>query len=245
MTLVEPPLATPYRKFLPAECAVQYLDAAGELTESEARYPRPSDDRLVEMYRNMVLGRRFDDQATALTKQGRLAVYPSAAGQEACQVGGGARACDPATGCSRPTATPWRSSPAASTRSRCSPCCAATGTAATTRRPPHAPRSAPRWPPSLHAAGLAYGEAPQGRGHRGAGVRRRRRHQRGRLPRGAELRRRVQGAGRVPGAEQRVRDQRAAGQADRGADLGAQGRRLRHAAPSRSTATTRSPCSPC
>lgn len=69
MTLVEPPLATPYRKFLPAECAVQYLDAAGELTESEARYPRPSDDRLVEMYRNMVLGRRFDQQATALTKQ--------------------------------------------------------------------------------------------------------------------------------------------------------------------------------
>jgi pyruvate dehydrogenase E1 component alpha subunit len=35
----------------------------------------------------MVLGRRFDTQATALTKQGRLAVYPSAAGQEACQIG--------------------------------------------------------------------------------------------------------------------------------------------------------------
>ena len=86
MTLVEPPLATPYRKFLPAECAVQYLDAAGELTESEARYPRPSDDRLIEMYRHMVLGRRFDTQATALTKQGRLAVYPSSRGQEACQI---------------------------------------------------------------------------------------------------------------------------------------------------------------
>ncbi|MDV6283030.1 pyruvate dehydrogenase (acetyl-transferring) E1 component subunit alpha [Rhodococcus sp. NM-2] len=86
VTLVEPPLATPYRKFLPAECAVQYLDAAGELTESEARYPRPSDDRLIEMYRNMVLGRRFDQQATALTKQGRLAVYPSSRGQEACQI---------------------------------------------------------------------------------------------------------------------------------------------------------------
>lgn len=35
----------------------------------------------------MVLGRRFDLQATALTKQGRLAVYPSSRGQEACQVG--------------------------------------------------------------------------------------------------------------------------------------------------------------
>ena len=36
----------------------------------------------------MVSGRRFDAQATALTKQGRLAVYPSSHGQEACQVGG-------------------------------------------------------------------------------------------------------------------------------------------------------------
>ncbi|MGW4332744.1 pyruvate dehydrogenase (acetyl-transferring) E1 component subunit alpha [Rhodococcus koreensis] len=86
VTLVEPPPARPYRKFLPADSAVQYLDSAGALTESEARYPRPGDDRLVEMHRNMVLGRRFDQQATALTKQGRLAVYPSSRGQEACQI---------------------------------------------------------------------------------------------------------------------------------------------------------------
>ncbi len=86
MTLVEQPPARPYRKFLPADSAVQYLDSAGALTESEARYPRPSDDRLVEMHRDMVLGRRFDQQATALTKQGRLAVYPSSRGQEACQI---------------------------------------------------------------------------------------------------------------------------------------------------------------
>jgi pyruvate dehydrogenase E1 component alpha subunit len=38
------------------------------------------------MYRIMVIGRRFDQQATALTKQGRLAVYPSSRGQEACQI---------------------------------------------------------------------------------------------------------------------------------------------------------------
>ncbi|WP_067666899.1 pyruvate dehydrogenase (acetyl-transferring) E1 component subunit alpha [Nocardia miyunensis] len=86
MTLVEPLGTLQYRKFLPAERAVQYLDAAGELTGSEARYPRPSDERLVQMHRNMVLGRRFDQQATALTKQGRLAVYPSSRGQEACQI---------------------------------------------------------------------------------------------------------------------------------------------------------------
>ncbi|WLW57595.1 thiamine pyrophosphate-dependent enzyme [Streptomyces sp. YU58] len=35
----------------------------------------------------MVVGRRFDEQATALARQGRLAVHPSSLGQEACQVG--------------------------------------------------------------------------------------------------------------------------------------------------------------
>ncbi|MET8040501.1 thiamine pyrophosphate-dependent dehydrogenase E1 component subunit alpha [Micromonospora sp. NPDC005215] len=38
-------------------------------------------------YRAMVVGRRFDIQATALAKQGSLSVYPSSYGQEACQVG--------------------------------------------------------------------------------------------------------------------------------------------------------------
>lgn len=85
---MEPVGARQYQKFLPADHAVQYLDAAGELTKSDARYPKPSDDRLAEMYRNMVLGRRFDQQATALTKQGKLAVYPSSRGQDACQIAG-------------------------------------------------------------------------------------------------------------------------------------------------------------
>src|SRR5579862_4649380 len=35
----------------------------------------------------MVLGRQVDVQCTALTKQGRLAVYPSSRGQDACEVG--------------------------------------------------------------------------------------------------------------------------------------------------------------
>ncbi|GGM52910.1 pyruvate dehydrogenase E1 component subunit alpha [Longimycelium tulufanense] len=42
------------------------------------------------LYRQLVLGRRFNRQVTALTKQGRLAVYPSTTGQEACQVGAAA-----------------------------------------------------------------------------------------------------------------------------------------------------------
>ena len=50
--------------------------------------PLPPDETLAELHRRMVTGRRFDAQATALTKQGRLAVYPSSHGQDACQVGG-------------------------------------------------------------------------------------------------------------------------------------------------------------
>lgn len=42
---------------------------------------------LLELYRQLVRGRRYNLQATALTKQGRLAVYPSTTGQEACQAG--------------------------------------------------------------------------------------------------------------------------------------------------------------
>jgi 2-oxoisovalerate dehydrogenase E1 component alpha subunit len=41
---------------------------------------------LLRLYGELVRGRRFNTQATALTRQGRLAVYPSSTGQEACQV---------------------------------------------------------------------------------------------------------------------------------------------------------------
>ena len=47
----------------------------------------PPDQVLRALHRQMVIGRRLDAQATALTRQGRLAVYPSSRGQEACQVG--------------------------------------------------------------------------------------------------------------------------------------------------------------
>lgn len=86
MTVVEPADASLYQRFLPADAPVQYLDAAGRAVATTARYARPDGQRLVAMYRNMLLGRRFDEQAAALTKQGRLAVYPSARGQEACQI---------------------------------------------------------------------------------------------------------------------------------------------------------------
>ncbi|AOT59836.1 MULTISPECIES: pyruvate dehydrogenase (acetyl-transferring) E1 component subunit alpha [Streptomyces] len=43
-------------------------------------------DVLRRLYAELVRGRRYNTQATALTKQGRLAVYPSSTGQEACEV---------------------------------------------------------------------------------------------------------------------------------------------------------------
>ncbi|MEV5774129.1 pyruvate dehydrogenase (acetyl-transferring) E1 component subunit alpha [Streptomyces antimycoticus] len=48
-----------------------------------------SPDLLIRLHRELVRGRRYNAQATALTRQGRLAVYPSSTGQEACQVAAG------------------------------------------------------------------------------------------------------------------------------------------------------------
>ena len=81
----EPPFQS---GLIPAPAPIRFLDDEGRrvdpLTDD---YTAPSDDLLLEAYRRMVIGRRFDRQATALTKQGRLAVYPSSRGQEACQIG--------------------------------------------------------------------------------------------------------------------------------------------------------------
>lgn len=46
-----------------------------------------SEDQLRELYRLMALTRRMDLEATALQRQGELAVYPPLIGQEAAQVG--------------------------------------------------------------------------------------------------------------------------------------------------------------
>jgi 2-oxoisovalerate dehydrogenase E1 component alpha subunit len=71
---------------LPAAFPVTLLDAEGQPVPVDD-LDLPDDEVLLALHRMMVLGRRFDVQATALTKQGRLAVYPSARGQEACQIG--------------------------------------------------------------------------------------------------------------------------------------------------------------
>jgi pyruvate dehydrogenase E1 component alpha subunit len=73
---------------MPAPIPVQFLDDKGQRVQAITDdYPEPSREQLVNAYRAMVIGRRFDIQATALAKQGRLAVYPPSRGQEACQIG--------------------------------------------------------------------------------------------------------------------------------------------------------------
>ncbi|MFD8326088.1 pyruvate dehydrogenase (acetyl-transferring) E1 component subunit alpha [Streptomyces lydicus] len=62
------PDAAPYR--------LLGTDAAGRLDSG----------LLTRLYAQLVRGRRYNAQATALTRQGRLAVYPSSTGQEACEV---------------------------------------------------------------------------------------------------------------------------------------------------------------
>ena len=72
---------------LPSAKPLQLIDHDGLPGENPGGLPLPAPDVLCELHRRMVLGRRFDSEATALTKQGRLAVYPSSRGQDACQVG--------------------------------------------------------------------------------------------------------------------------------------------------------------
>lgn len=70
---------------LPRDTPVQLITPAGEHTP-DATYTTPEDARLIAAYAALVVGRRLNDQCNALVRQGRLAVYPSSNGQEACQV---------------------------------------------------------------------------------------------------------------------------------------------------------------
>ncbi len=78
---------------LPARHQIQMVDPEGQLkadteqgTEPGHEYPVPGDAELMAAYEQLVIGRRVNDQNSALVRQGRMAVYPSSHGQEACQV---------------------------------------------------------------------------------------------------------------------------------------------------------------
>jgi 2-oxoisovalerate dehydrogenase E1 component alpha subunit len=70
---------------LPSEQPVQLLDQTGHRLEGTS-HDFPSDESMLRAHEALVVGRRINDQAYALVRQGRLAVYPSSHGQEACEV---------------------------------------------------------------------------------------------------------------------------------------------------------------
>ncbi|WP_336645927.1 pyruvate dehydrogenase (acetyl-transferring) E1 component subunit alpha [Microbacterium sp. USHLN186] len=70
---------------LPRDTPVCLINADGHGVD-DPLYRAPDAERLRRAYRSLVEGRRINDQASALVRQGRLAVYPSSHGQEACQV---------------------------------------------------------------------------------------------------------------------------------------------------------------
>lgn len=84
---------SPEDYMLPARHMINLLNPDGSLRSSEEQgtepgheYPLPSPAELIRAYEALVVGRRVNDQNSALVRQGRMAVYPSSHGQEACQV---------------------------------------------------------------------------------------------------------------------------------------------------------------
>jgi len=71
---------------------VQLLDPSGARVPSPAFDPLVSDigfAELLALYEDMVVVRRLDAEATALQRQGELALWPPLLGQEAAQIGSG------------------------------------------------------------------------------------------------------------------------------------------------------------
>ncbi len=65
---------------------IRILDEDGQVSDG-ATVPDLSDDEFVEMYRDLKLGRHFDQRAVSLQRQGRMGTYPPLSGQEGAQVG--------------------------------------------------------------------------------------------------------------------------------------------------------------
>ena len=81
-------LHSPWSALLPPGASpLTLIGADGDARDADGVLVMPPDQVLRELLRQMIIGRRVDAQATTLTRQGRLAVYPSSRGQEACQVG--------------------------------------------------------------------------------------------------------------------------------------------------------------
>lgn len=68
---------------------VQLLTPEGERVEHPEYSLDPTPEELRALYRDMVLARRFDGEATTLQRQGELGLWASLLGQEAAQIGSG------------------------------------------------------------------------------------------------------------------------------------------------------------
>ncbi|TCC59453.1 thiamine pyrophosphate-dependent dehydrogenase E1 component subunit alpha [Kribbella pittospori] len=78
-------MTTVEEQLLPSAEPVRLIDQDG-VQHDHPSYRLPTKEALVDGYVQLIEGRRINDQASALVRQGRLAVYPSSHGQEACQI---------------------------------------------------------------------------------------------------------------------------------------------------------------
>ena len=65
---------------------LQILDETGKVVNKDLE-PKISKEKLLKMYKTMVLGRISDDKAIQFQRQGRMLTYAPNHGQEAAQVG--------------------------------------------------------------------------------------------------------------------------------------------------------------
>ncbi|MEY9843279.1 pyruvate dehydrogenase (acetyl-transferring) E1 component subunit alpha [Streptacidiphilus sp. MAP5-3] len=93
MTLLDQPSGAPLGSVWPPDAHGPRRDPAPLLPDPEPfrilgteAAAKLDPELLRDLYRRLVAGRRYNQQATTLTKQGRLAVYPASTGQEACQI---------------------------------------------------------------------------------------------------------------------------------------------------------------
>jgi 2-oxoisovalerate dehydrogenase E1 component alpha subunit len=73
-----------------ADLSVQLLTPQGvriESVEYDSWVEDLTGDDLIALYQDMVVVRRFDNEATALQRQGQLGLWPPSLGQEAAQIG--------------------------------------------------------------------------------------------------------------------------------------------------------------
>jgi 2-oxoisovalerate dehydrogenase E1 component alpha subunit len=64
----------------------RYLDPQGKVISDLPTFAK-DNAKLIELYRQMTIARRFDTKAIALQRTGRIPTFPPALGQEACHVG--------------------------------------------------------------------------------------------------------------------------------------------------------------